>query len=224
MAVVYRYPNEEQKVVPGGTRWKYEISVINTTEWQVTGKATNNLVAPSSDERTVGWFIKIPISSQAGSLIEVKDTIGGGFVIGKTWAWEFEGSKQTIYKESLRYKDKWWEEPWYTPGFGKISRFYPSSLRHWVHPSAGFTYDTSIKNYYYTDLVVTYWHPVNGEPLYTLKIFNEDTEIFSRTENVRATQVFLRQETCPTNTCPVDCGDRICCYDSDGIATYSYLK
>ncbi len=38
---------------------------------------------------------------------------------------------------------------------------------------------------------------------------------------------------CPPDTCPVDCGDlseaealrdRICCYGSNGIATYSYLK
>ena len=29
---------------------------------------------------------------------------------------------------------------------------------------------------------------------------------------------------CPPNTCPVDCGTHICCYGSDGITTYSYLK
>ena len=29
---------------------------------------------------------------------------------------------------------------------------------------------------------------------------------------------------CPTNTCAVDCGDKICCYGSDGIATNFYYK
>ena len=29
---------------------------------------------------------------------------------------------------------------------------------------------------------------------------------------------------CPSNTCEVDCGDKYCCYGSDGIAVTSYLK
>ena len=29
---------------------------------------------------------------------------------------------------------------------------------------------------------------------------------------------------CPPNTCAVDCGDHICCYGSDGISQFSYLK
>ncbi|MDJ0679210.1 MAG: hypothetical protein QNJ18_05030 [Xenococcaceae cyanobacterium MO_167.B52] len=29
---------------------------------------------------------------------------------------------------------------------------------------------------------------------------------------------------CPENTCAVDCGDRICCYGSDGMATDFYYK
>ncbi len=31
-------------------------------------------------------------------------------------------------------------------------------------------------------------------------------------------------EFCPQNTCAVDCGDKICCYGSDGIATDFYYK
>ncbi len=31
-------------------------------------------------------------------------------------------------------------------------------------------------------------------------------------------------ESCPKNTCAVDCGDKICCYGSDGIATNFYYK
>ena len=68
-------------------------------------------------------------------------------------------------------------------------------------------------------------HPANGDPIYTLKIFDaNNSEIFSRTEPERPIQIFRRQETCPPDTCPVDCGDHICCYGSNGIATYSYLK
>ncbi|MGF1542873.1 MAG: hypothetical protein ACFCU5_20925 [Pleurocapsa sp.] len=31
-------------------------------------------------------------------------------------------------------------------------------------------------------------------------------------------------DTCPENTCQVDCGTHYCCYGSDGIATHSFLK
>lgn len=31
-------------------------------------------------------------------------------------------------------------------------------------------------------------------------------------------------DSCPENTCQVDCGTHYCCYGSDGIAVHSYLK
>ena len=220
MAIVYRYSGEDQQTVPGGISWIIETSVINTTLWQATGKATNNLVQPDHPERIVGWVCRPSLSSQSGNIEEINATISGGFVIGKIW----QIQSSTLFKTQLIYQENWWLSPSYVPG-NEIRGFYPPTLYHWQYPQAGFTYDPSTRIYYYTDVVLTYWHPANGDPIYTLKIFNRDNrEIFSRTEPDRPIQVFRRQETCPPDTCPVDCGDYICCYGSDGVATYSYLK
>ena len=35
---------------------------------------------------------------------------------------------------------------------------------------------------------------------------------------------FSEEEECPDNTCKVDCGEHYCCYGSNGIAVYSFLK
>ncbi len=224
MAIVYRYSGEEQRTVADGDNYKIEVSVINSTQWQATGKATNNLVASDHPERIVGWFTKQALNSQSGSLIEGDNTIGGGLLIGKTWQIESDGKKQTLYKNQLFYVENWWEEPWYTPGYGLLSAFYPPSLVSWQYASAGFGYDFNNRIDYYTDVVITYWHPVNGDPIYTLKIFKGNNQIFSRTENERPLQVFFRENVCPPNTCPVDCGEKICCYGRDGIAVASYGK
>ena len=223
MAIIYRYSEEEQQTVPNGKNYRIQPSVINTTQWQATGKATFNLVEPDHPERTVGWVGKPPLSSQNGSIVEGNTTITGGFVIGKVWRIQSGEEERTLYKTQLIYQEDWWLDPSYVPG-NEIRGFYPPSLTHWRYPNAGYGYDTSTQEYYYTDVVITYWHPANGDLVYTLKIFDGDTEIFSRTENERPIQVFFRQVTCPPNTCPVNCGTHICCYGSDGIATYSYLK
>ena len=46
MAIIYRYSGEEQQTVPNGKSYRIQPSVINTTQWQATGKATFNLVEP----------------------------------------------------------------------------------------------------------------------------------------------------------------------------------
>ena len=35
---------------------------------------------------------------------------------------------------------------------------------------------------------------------------------------------FLQEGACPQDTCPVSCGDTICCYNSEGIPVDSFLK
>ncbi len=224
MAIAYRYSGEEEKIVSGGTNGRVQTSVINTTLWQATGKATFNLVEPDHPERIVGWVCRPPISSQSGNIEEGDETILGGFVIGKSWRIRSGTQRSTLFKTQIIYKENWWLDPWYVPG-NEIRGFYPPTLYHWRYPNAQYGYDTSTQQYYYTDVVLTYWHPANGDPIYTLKIFDaNNSEIFSRTENERPIYVLRRQETCPPDTCPVDCVDHICCYGSDGIATYSYLK
>lgn len=224
MPVVYTYPDENQRTVLEGDSWSVETSVINTTLWQATGKATNNLVEPDHPERIVGWSCRPALSSQSGNIVEVDVSIFGGFVTGRSWAIQSGTKRPTLFKTQSIYQENWWLEPWYVPG-DLIRGFSPPTLYHWQYPQTAFGYDTSTRNYYYTDVVLTYWHPADGDPIYTLRIFDSNnSEIFNRTENERPIQVFKTDNVCPPNTCPVDCGDKICCYGSDGIAVSSLLK
>ena len=107
MAIVYRYPEEEQRTVPNGNSYQIQTSTINTTLWQATGKATFNLVEPDHPERTVGWVCRPPISSQSGNIVEGNITISGGFITGKVWKIQ----SSTLRKTQLNYRENWWLDP-----------------------------------------------------------------------------------------------------------------
>ena len=151
MAIVYRYSGEEQRTVADGTRWEFEVSVINTTLWQPTGKATNNLVEPDHPERIVGWFTKQALNSKNGSLTEQNSETTRGLLLGKVWAIEDGGQKFTLLKNRLSYVENWWEESWYNPGNGLLKAFYPPSLDKWKYAGTGFGSQVD----YYTDVVIT---------------------------------------------------------------------
>ena len=155
MAIVYRYSGEEQRTVADGTRWEIEVSIINTTLWQPTGKATNNLVEPDHPERIVGWFTKQALNSKNGSLTEQNSETTWGLLVGKFWAIENGEQKFTLLKNRLIYVENWWEESWYNPGNGLLKAFYPPTLYKWRYADTGFGYDFSTQVDYYTDVVIT---------------------------------------------------------------------
>ena len=41
---------------------------------------------------------------------------------------------------------------------------------------------------------------------------------------IRATAPVIVEEECPPDTCSVDCGSYVCCYNSQGISTFNYTK
>lgn len=68
------------------------------------------------------------------------------------------------------------------------------------------------------------------EPIrYDFRVFYKDP---NKTEPVPLFQrispdspeVKLGEQKCPPNTCAVDCGTHVCCYNSQGISVFNYLK
>lgn len=224
MPIIYSYPDEQQRTVLDGVSWQIKILATNVTLWQATGKATNNLVEPDSEYRIVGWSCRPALPSQSGTIEDSPVSIFGGFVTGRSWGIRSGNDRPSLRKTQSIYKENWWLDPWYVPG-DLIRGSLAPTLYHWRYPQTNYGYDTSVREYYYTDVVLTYWHPAECDFLYNLRIFDVDgNEIFTRTEDVRPLQVFRKDNVCPDNTCPVDCGDRVCCYGNDGIAIDSLLK
>ncbi len=59
------------------------------------------------------------------------------------------------------------------------------------------------------------------------KIFDTRGQVFAREfpdSSCPQVGVICDKERCPDNTCAVDCGDHICCYDNRGIAVKSIAK
>ena len=77
-------------------------------------------------------------------------------------------------------------------------------------------------DYVYINPVFQYYLPIGGYSKYEFKIYDGDTVVYQNVETERP--VLNIKRLCPENTCVVDCGDRICCYGSDGIATKFYYK
>ena len=75
----------------------------------------------------------------------------------------------------------------------------------------------------YDKPIIKKWYPVRAKTIVELKIFLNDTEVFSRKEYSRAEYVYPINRKCPDNTCPVKCDENVCCYNSKGIATESFL-
>ena len=65
---------------------------------------------------------------------------------------------------------------------------------------------------------------VTGTISYTLNIFKDGVQVFTRTSTDKPTVAIVETNQCPENTCEVDCGTHVCCYGSDGIAVFSYDK
>lgn len=197
--VVYRYPNEQQKTIEDANNWRYSVEYINTTIWQGTGEATNIY-----GEKL--YFIWEPVTQRQDNIIPV-DVFSLAPRIGQNWALNIP--------------------PYDSPNssYSNLTTSSGQNLVYWRHPRINSGWDFSIREYLYQEKPsISYWQPVNGTPVYTLHIYRDNTEVFSRTEEFYPVQVFLIEKKCPDNTCSVDCGTHICCYGSDKIATYYYTK
>lgn len=54
----------------------------------------------------------------------------------------------------------------------------------------------------------------------TISFYKDGQLVHSETQR-ECPEVWTEEERCPEGTCPVECGDRICCYDGNGIAVTS---
>lgn len=69
-----------------------------------------------------------------------------------------------------------------------------------------------------------HWHEVyTYQASYRLRIFQGNVQVFERTELYQPQYVeIIGKLSCPTNTCPVKCGDQVCCYGSDGVSVTNF--
>ncbi len=76
---------------------------------------------------------------------------------------------------------------------------------------------------YFTLLYPGEFHRVTTDrTFYKFEVLSNEEVIFTRIELEQPEVAFVG--VCLPDTCEVDCGTHICCYGSDGITTYSYLK
>lgn len=112
-------------------------------------------------------------------------------------------------------KSKTGRKGWGLPGFFIQSCGNSiSSIRWSIEQSSAETTIKSIKK-------------PDGSPLdkiYKLRITDTTGEIFNKEFEEEPDVKVECSEECPAGTCEVDCGDRYCCYNSEGIAVKSIKK
>ena len=212
--VKYRYPNEDFQYVEGDN-YSIDYELINVTKWQAAGEAIDQ--RSGQEGNIIGWFTEKTFSAPEGSITQKILTSAYGFPIGRYWAVD-----ENTCRFSRYLIGQWWLESFSAARPRLLTGFYPSILYEYKHP----IHEPENKIYYYSDPVITYWHPANGDVLFTFRVFNNGSETFSRTEiNKYPSPVYILEEKqCSSNLCPVLCHDTICCYDNQGIAQESFLK
>ena len=230
MAVIevrYTYPNEQQESVNGDSYDIVFVGSINTTLWQATGSVAVKSDFTDGNGDKLQGFISKPTENNSQSIIEIPVT-RLSFTDGYIWTLEdstflYSVNSLGLENATYGYADNWWLREDYQP-CREFNTNFLTQLEHWRFARFPFgSPDFSTQIFRYINPVITYWHPANGTPLYKFTIYKDGEEIFSRTEAATPT-VILVSEQCPPNTCPVDCGDHVCCYNSEGIATFCYLK
>ncbi len=230
MAVIevrYTYPDEQQKAVDGDSYDIVFVDSINTTLWQATGKVTVKSDFAGGNGDKLQGFISRPTGNSGQSIVE--STVSWfSFIEGYDWELADNTNLYSVNTLGVEnaiygYADNWWLQEGYQPCVEFGTNFL-TRLIHWISGrTPSFDLDFSIQIFRYINPEITYWHPANGTPLYKFTVYKDGVEIFSRTET-STPRVILISEQCPPDTCPVDCGDYVCCYNSEGIAKFSYYK
>ena len=212
--VKYRYPEEDFQYVEGDD-YSIDYEFHNVTQWQATGEAISQL--SGEEGQKIGWFTKKTFSVKEGSITQKILTTAYGIPIGRHWAVD----ANTCYF-SRYLVGQWWLESLGSAQPRLLSDFYPPILYEYKHP----VHEPENKTYYYSNPVLTYWHPANGNMVFTFRVFHNGSETFSRTQINRYPYpvYILEEKQCSSNLCPVLCDDTICCYDNQGIAQESFLK
>lgn len=248
VAVKYKYSNESPITIPNADDYVIEDSLdLNSVRrWEIFGKYTDNYYFKDGYQNrmfvsNVGRHSNVLITERFAYVKrweEVENT-GKYNILERTFdpseAIAIEATYWTTdvksgfhdwqtYDDYLRERNSRngnYPEPGRAYAINGLDKFiHYSHVRSWNinlwHPT---------KEYFMKDLEILFYHPAQCLRLYTLKIFERGSLVFSRAENIRPQYVqIINAKECPPNTCPVECGRNICCYGSDGIAVTTFLK
>ena len=222
MAVVYRYSGEYTKRINKAASFEISEELIDTTVWQLTAKADSILDGITYLIIAIPLFDSIipigQVSSYVSSFYYPLDI--GGRAPGNRW--QFRNNNKTC--QFYTYGE-WENSVHFKPTEGQAISTRATGIVYEWREEYIYSY-TGRRIYVFPDPPFDYfWYPANGTRVYTLRVFDRDgIEMSSISRTSRPITVFVIKDFCPVDTCEVDCGNHICCYGSDGIASYSYLK
>ena len=230
MAVKYKYTDESEVVYSDADNFTLKINSELITQWQAFGTYQH---IPSGQQ---GAFISQVVTTNSGSVVEKplrRGTFKGAPIIGYFWRLETPDGLVDITPKGEPGEDidpLGFSRPFRT---ATGSMFIPETYTRWsfllarIKPRNENLRDGYRMNEPFVEVSqganITYWHPAGGQIEWILKIFEGEEEVFSRTEGKRPEYVqIVDGRGCPPNSCPVKCGDNVCCYGSDGIAVEAF--
>jgi hypothetical protein len=225
VAVKYKYKNESEVMIDKAD--DFEIKDIGKayTRWQAVGAYYD------VEEAVQKQFISGQRLSPTDSISEqISYDSSGNAEVNSTWHLGEPGSGITL--KINRVKSPGVQTKVFTTleemqkgrviGRPLSYGLYPPVMSHWYYPRNQYgQYDFSTRIYVGLNPVLYFWWGSSAETQYRLNIFKGNNQVFTRTELYRPEYVQVIGG-CPQGTCPVLCGDKACCYGSDGIAVSSY--
>ena len=243
VAVRYKYLDEPEVVIDDANDYDISnsIDLSTTTQWQAVG--SYNFASNPDEIKVFCTSVISPLDSTLSEFLWYAELDGNK--VRQIYLEPQEGHPLEPVISNWRIGNKpvrhWYDLEDYpdilnpasetrrNPGIPiYLTSSYNPNVRHYQRyydtPSVGRVWN-GLENFKTENLTIAFWHPANGTKLYTLEIFQDGISVFSRTETYRPeyVEVFINDKECPENTCPVKCGENVCCYGSDGIATESFL-
>ena len=227
MAVVYKYSNENEVIIENGDDYTIDFSRIDLQNYY---QAIGSYIHVQSGQTKL--FASRLIKGKQGTISIWSTYSRKPWIIAHpTYGNDTEG-KAFIYEIDTDNHQNWLDfyPSFHVPatqgmkiytGETIINRsVYLRNNLYTPNPK-----DISYRPYQATSLQILFWHPVTYIPQFELKIFQNGTLIYTRTEEFQPeyVQILKANKKCPSDTCPVKCDEYVCCYNSKGIATESFL-
>ncbi len=247
MAVEYQYPNEEKRLIELGDNYKitptnflYQPIGIyyknfepeNKFYWGGTGLLLNpsitidlseSVITYSNGQSVYSYFWRYLAPGYRLTRVSANPT-ANMYINWELGIQSSHACQQLIYGSGNVWQYPIVGEPNYSQ-IGNRSSFFKTK-------SGGFQQRREYEAFgeqivetlpYFTVLYPGKFHRVTTDrTLYKFDVLSFGELIFTRTELEQPEVQIIG--VCPPNTCEVDCGDKICCYGSDGIAVDYFLK
>ena len=226
MTAIYKYQNESEVTVPDVDYYEIEKGNIIPIHWHAMGTYHD---IPSGETKI---FASRAVDTPDGIIVIEESRTSLGLLVGHLWILNSNGKKisisPTYYDSNIPLTDQIETGNRVAYGFQGIPEIFRSvtALRKNTKPR----YGTGTNEWLYDEdfieltqnLVITHWHISDVARNYTLRLFVGNNEVYSRTELYRPEYVQIINQ-CPPNTCPVKCGNKVCCYQSDGVSIEDFL-